>query len=218
MNEIAARELINSPMTSASAIHAIIYDKYGDDAYDWDPVTISLELSADFDVDVETSVIDKWSAMQVIMTSDLYFDRLDAFLPICNTLASGAPTFQIFDPVTPSEAAWSLFEASLNREPSILSLPIKTYLSFILKGYGFLNSSEYPEIFRMAIGDFNIEPKLVRDNIAADQNVGQVDLFIDEMLKGLKEQFDRLDASLMYDVLFLKPLDEAVDYAKKSDN
>ena len=45
------QDLLQSPETMATVVHAIVRDKYGDEAYGWDMLTLAMELKADFAVD-----------------------------------------------------------------------------------------------------------------------------------------------------------------------
>ena len=45
------RDLIQSPETMATVAHAIVRERYGDEAYWWDPLTVALELKADFEAE-----------------------------------------------------------------------------------------------------------------------------------------------------------------------
>ena len=102
------QDLIASPETMATVAHAIVRDKYGDEAYWWDPLTVALELKADFETDP------------------------------CPEFSSGEPMFGAFDPVTVEEAAWAVAEAGMNRDMLDFSPTIKSYCRVILEqdGYG----------------------------------------------------------------------------------
>ena len=71
--EYPRQQALESPQTLATVAHAIAKDKYGEEFYLWDPVTVYLELQADFRADVCTQVIDRLSAVQIVMTSDAFF-------------------------------------------------------------------------------------------------------------------------------------------------
>lgn len=144
------QKLLQSGNTLATVINAIIVSNYGEEAYDWDPLTVAMELKDDFEVDVIPEIMDKWCAIQIIMGSDAFFKRIDAFLSICNTLSSGEPFFSAFDPVTVDEAAWAIAEVSMNRDMLEFSPTIKAYLRKRLDFENF--SSKYPKIFDEVLG------------------------------------------------------------------
>lgn len=142
------KQALESPETNATVLHAIVLQQYGEDWYAWDPTTVYMELRADFDADTCAEALDKLSAIQVIMSSDAVFKRLDAFLGICNTLAAGEPFFSAFDPVTLEEAAWGITEIALNRDMLPFSYSIRKYIRALMRESGF-DQSDYPESLRL---------------------------------------------------------------------
>ena len=164
----ARQDLISSPETMATVAHAIVREKYGDEAYWWDPLTVALELKADFEVDPCPEFMDRWSAMQVLMTGDAFFRRIDAFFAVCNAFSSGEPMFGAFDPVTVEEAAWAVAEAGMNRDMLDFSPTIKSYCRTILEqdGYG---SGSYPPIFGAVLDD-GTRLKDIRAGLVSEEN------------------------------------------------
>lgn len=110
------RKYLQSPETSATVLHAMLRHKYGNEVYGWEPQTVMLEVRDDFGVDLSPEAMERWSAMQVIMTTGAFFDRVDAFLPLCQALATGNSMFAVFTPVNPYVLARGVVEVSLNRE------------------------------------------------------------------------------------------------------
>ena len=157
------QKLLQSGKTLATVINAIIVSNYGEDAYTWDPLTVAMELKDDFEVDVVPEVLDKWCAIQVVMCSDAFFKRIDAFLSVCNTLSSGEPFFSAFDPVTVDEAAWAIAEVSMNRDMLEFSPTIKSYLKKRLEFENF--STRHPKIFDEALGE-NPKSEEIREGLA----------------------------------------------------
>ena len=188
-NKSAIQELLQSPETLGTVINAIIVANYGEDAYDWDPLTVSLELKADFDVDPVPEVLDRWCAMQVLMGSDAFFRRIDAFLGICNTLASGEPFFSAFDPVTVDETAWTLAEASMNRDLLEFSPTVRSYVQKRLNFEGFEGNP--PEILAEM---FKNRPKSeeIREGLASLDNKDAVSATIDARIGQLIAQFGKI--------------------------
>ena len=150
-NLIEVQRALQNPDTLATTVHAIMMAQYGPESYLWDPVCTLMELKADFGVDVESSVIDRFAAMSIVMLSDAFFKRMDSFLGVCNTFANGQPYFQVFDPVTTEEAAWSLVEVALNRELLPFGYPVRKYLRLILKQDGYQTDEDIPDIFSEAL-------------------------------------------------------------------
>ena len=188
-DRVAKRTALESTETAATVIHAIIRQEYGEDAYEWDPLTVSLEVRADFDAEMNTVTLDRWSAIQIVMTSDAFFKRIDAFLGICNTLSSGAPFFQVFDPVTVEEAAWAITEVALNRELLPFSYPIKKYIKVVLGQDGY--DSDAPAIFDEVLKQ-KPETGSLRQSLRTLSNRSAVEAFVDEQLTDMVSQFNKI--------------------------
>jgi len=203
------QKALQNPESCATLIHAIIREKYGEEAYDWDPTTIYLELKDDFKGDICTEAMDKWCAIQVLMTSDAFFKRLDAFMSICNTFADGSPFFWVFNPVTPEEIAWTLAEVALNRELLPFSYTVKEYVREVLKQEGYAEGS-YPGIFSEL---FDADPNAddLRDNLAALTNDTNIEEFVTEQLGDLVSQFGAIpDMSSLDNMIRDRGFEEAI--------
>ncbi len=201
----AKREALQTSETSATLVHAIVREQYGEEVYDWDPVTVYLELRDDFRVEPSAEVLDRWSAIQVVMTTDGFFQRLDAFLGICNTLTTGQPFFNVFDPVTVEEAAWGVTEVALNRELLPFSYPIRQYLRQLLKADGY-DKEDYPaaldEVFDRKPRAADIRAELRGG--AADHNRSNVEAYVNEELGDLVHQFNEIPSMRHLDDMILR--------------
>ena len=207
------QQALQNPETLATVVHAILRQQYGEEVYDWDPVTVYLECQADFAADSCAETMDKFAAMQVVMGTDAFFKRLDAFMSVCNTFADGQPAFASFNPVTLEEAAWTIAEVALNREMLPFADSIKAYLRLLLKDEGFTPTS-YPAIFKEV---FELDPDSddIRDGIAAAANRSNIDAYIDEQLQDLVVQFNRIpDLKGVDDVILRRGLEEALQVAR----
>lgn len=211
---------LESPQTLATVVHAIILDQYGEPVYDWDPTTVSLELSADFNAQICTPAMDRWCAMQVIMGSDAFFKRLDAFLNVCNTLASGSPAFEMFDPVSSEEAAWAVAEVALNRDMLPFSYSIQQYMRQQLEADGFDPSSGdlppvFAEMFERRPDEGRIRSSFT--GAAADLNDRNITGYLLEQMMDLDVQFNRIpDLSRIDDLLQEgKDVDEALEASQR---
>ncbi len=206
------QQALQSPETLATVIHTILREQYGEEVYDWDPVTVYLETQADFRADMCSEAIDRWCAIQVVMTSDAFFKRLDAFLGICNTIADGQPFFGTFDPVTVEEAAWTIAEVAFNRELLPFSYAIKQYLRTILKQEGYTEST-YPAIFA-EVFDKQPDGDTVRAGLAAVNNNTNLDTYLDDQIADMVSQFNRIpDLKGMDDIILRRGLEEALQSA-----
>ncbi len=186
---------LESPQTLATVVHAIMLDQYGEAVYEWDPVTCAMEVAADFKAEICTPAMDRWCAMQVVMGSDAFFKRLDAFLNVCNTLSSGSPAFLTFDPVTAEEAAWAVAEVAMNRDILPFSYPIKQYMRRQLEADGFSpDSGDLPpvfaEMFERKPDEGRIRSALSGE--AADGNAANIEQFLTAQVLSMETQFNRI--------------------------
>lgn len=200
--QYAIKQALESPMTLGTVIHGILLEQYGEEVYDWDPVTIYLETAADFKAEMCSEAMDRWNAIQTIMSSDAVFKRFDAFSAIANTLSDGAPFFTNFNPVTTEEAAWALAEIALNRELLPFSYTIKKFLKLQLKRDGFAEG-DYPDVFEEV---FEAKPNVfeLRKGLAAVGNSDNINAYIKDQLDDLTTQFNRIPGLDRVDNIILK--------------
>ena len=211
---------LESPQTLATVVHAIMLDQYGEAVYDWDPVTCAMEVSADFKAEICTPAMDRWCAMQAVMGSDAFFKRLDVFMNVCNTLASGAPAFEMFDPVTSEEAAWAIAEVSMNRDILPFSYPIRGYLRQQLRADGFdPDAGDLPavfaEVFERRPDERRIRAEIAGDGTVASSNAQNIERYLMEQMMDMEVQFNRIPDFKRVDDLLEegKDVGDAVDQA-----
>lgn len=193
-DKYSIKAALESTETTATVLHAILFTKYGEAFYDWDTITIAMEVSDDYQAEASSETMNRIAALQLLMVNDAFFTRLDAFMGIANTLASGEPFFAVFDPMTVEEAAWGIAEAALNREMQPFSYAIKRFLKVILSEEGY--TSEYPDFFDVVFaadktGDADLIAEQVR---VADSNpnTDNINNYIDEQLTDMVYQFDQI--------------------------
>jgi hypothetical protein len=186
---------LRTPQTLTLPLVEILRHTYGEEWVDWDPTTVYLELRDDYDVEVDTSVMDRISAAQVILGTGDFFQRTDAFINIANTLASGTPSFGLFDPVTVPEAAWALVEVSMMRELLPFSYNVRKLAKIMLNEAGY--TDDYPAVFDVLVGDERPTAKNVAEAINTtmrDKESEGIEWFIDEMLTDIIYQFSKIPA------------------------
>lgn len=186
---------LESPQTLATVVHAIMLDQYGEAVYDWDPVTCAMEAAADFQAEICTPAMDRWCAIQTIMGSDAFFRRLDVFMNVCNTLASGSPSFLVYDPVTPEEAAWAVAEVAMNRDVLPFSYSIKQYMRRQLEADGFSpDSGDLPPVFAEMFERRPDEGRIrsALSGAAADGNAANIEKYLMAQVLDLETQFNRI--------------------------
>lgn len=205
-----ARNLLQSPNTMATVLHAILRDRYGDDWYNFDQLSIMMDLQADFECDPCPAAMDRIGAIQTLMTGDSFFNRIDAFFGVCNAFSSGQPFFGAFDPVTVEEAAWGLAEAGMNRDILPFSPTIKQYCRVILKQNGYGDTS-IPPLFNIVFTDGDTDIGEISRGLVSDENGEALQNFLTENATDLAHQFDALgDVKNFNDDLLRSGLERAL--------
>ena len=144
-------EMWQNPEADPTVLNAMLISKYGEQALDWDPLTIRMEITDDFRVSPADAVMNKICAMQIVMTSSDFFERIDAFVNVCNALSEGDPFFEVFTPLEPEEIAYAISTVAMNRDMRPFNPTIKRYVKEVLKAEGFAED-DYPEIFSAVFG------------------------------------------------------------------
>ena len=188
------KEALESSETLATVLYLIIRQSFGDDAFFWDPTTIFLELKDEFHANPSTEVIDRIAAVQVIVTSDVFFQDPSAFINITNTLADGSPSFSVFNPAEVEEVAWAVTEVAIMRDILPFSLPVKAYVKKMLNidGYG----DDYPEIFDEILGAAPSRQDIIQEaqEMAHDDQRDKIDAFVDDNLNDLIHQINEINS------------------------
>jgi hypothetical protein len=196
MNKYAIKDALESSETMGVVLFTILNRQYAEEWLEWDPATIYLELRADFDAEPSTSTMDRISALQVAIISGAFFTQIDAFTNICNTLASGAPAFAMFDPVTAGEAAWAFTELALVRDLIPVSYSIKSYIKIALRADGILDNP--PDILQHVLKTSDPSGNVIKTMVPTtgeELQRGTVDEFIQDQLKDIVYQFSQLGLS-----------------------
>lgn len=106
-------EAMATPLLVGAMLH--FRDTMGDRAFEfltWSPKTILMELEEDFGIKMPQGCFDRLMAGITIATTDLFWEDLRTFIPLCNIL-SGSPITDDFDPATVTETAWAVTEVEL---------------------------------------------------------------------------------------------------------
>lgn len=145
VDSAAWREMWENPEADATVLNAMVLSKYGEEALDWDPITIQMEIQDDFGVTPAAEVMDKICAMQIVMGTGDFFQRVDAFRNIVNTIANGQPFFQTFTPLQAEEIAIAIATVGMNRDMLPFAPAVQTLVKLSLKGDGY-SDEEFPPI------------------------------------------------------------------------
>lgn len=202
------QKYFKSPEASATLLHGMLVTQYGDDVYHWEPQTVMLEVRDDYQIDMAPEAVDRWSAMQLVMTTDLFFERVDAFLPICKALASGDPMFGLLIPVSGYEIARSVVEVALNRQMQPFNPFIIAAIEGMLAQDGMTtDSSEFlADINSETAHDTQIREVLTKAFKDPNPNAQLLDQYVLEELKDIISQLNEVPRlSRVDDVLLADP-------------
>ena len=144
------KKVLESPEATATALTVILMDNYGTEFLDWEPDTLRIQVAEDYGADLPDNNWDKVWAVVTLMTTDLFYNSLEAFNHICNSLAGTGADFDKWDIAEPEEIMWGVAEAVL------LDPPDK-------QGYDF--SHEIKQFVGLALSEYGIwrTPRLLRD-------------------------------------------------------
>ena len=211
----AWREMWQNPEADATVLNAMLLTKYGEEALDWDPITIQMEIQADFGVTPASEVMDKLCAMQIVMGTGDFFGRVDAFRNIVNTIANGQPFFQTFTPLQAEEIALALATVGMNRDMIPFAPAVKEYVRLSLKGDGY-SEDDFPPIFS-CVFDRDPDEKKVRQQLtdligrpeselptAAENNIANIDSMLRRRVVICLKQLDSLPGLTSVDDVILE--------------
>lgn len=153
-NELASKMMANED-TFATTLLAICLDRYGTDIFDWDVRTTNITLAEDFGEPPPRVNLDKIQALILVHTTNLVFKSLEAFTHVCNVFSGSEANFQHWDPLTPEEALWGLYEIMLHsgidreagEEPEEFNEEIRQYLGVVARNAGLIDP---PDLLRIA--------------------------------------------------------------------
>jgi hypothetical protein len=150
----------------------VFLDRFGTEALEWDPATISLEIEEEFGVDLPQSVLDKLMVAITILTTDRFYRSLPDFIVFCNVLSGDTYRPDMFDPADSTEIAWGITEGLLiappeENEEEPFSNEIRAYIGAILDAEGIINA---PDILKIALRRANVSN-------AADEFSDDPDMF-----------------------------------------
>lgn len=199
----AWQEMWQNPEADATVLNAMLISKYGEEALDWDPLTIQMEIKDDFGVSPASEVMDKICAMQIVMGSSAFFDRVDAFRNVVNTIANGQPFFQTFTPLQAEEIAIAIATVGMNRDMLPFNPSVRELVRISLMGDGYGEDS-FPPIFS-CVFDRKPSDKQIRGQLtdllgrpeselptAAENNIANIDSMLRRRVVICLKQLDSL--------------------------
>ena len=203
VDSAAWREMWENPEADATVLNAMVLSKYGEEALDWDPLTIQMEIKDDFGVSPASEVMDKICAMQIVMGTGDFFGRVDAFRNITNAIANGQPFFQTFTPLQAEEIAIAVATVGMNRDMIPFAPAVRELVRLSLKGDGY-SEEQFPPILS-CVFDRRPDEKAVREQLtdligrpeaelptAAENNMANIDAMLRRRVLICLKQLDSL--------------------------
>lgn len=203
VDSAAWREMWENPEADATVLNAMVLSKYGEEALDWDPLTIQMEIQDDFGVSPAGEVMDKICAMQIVMGTGDFFGRVDAFRNVVNTIANGQPFFQTFTPLQAEEIALAIATVGMNRDMIPFAPAVQELVRLSLKGDGY-SEDQFPPILS-CVFDRKPDDKAIRAQIsdligrpeselptAAENNMANIDAMLRRRIVICLKQLDSL--------------------------
>lgn len=197
------REMWENPEADATVLNAMVISKYGEEALEWDPITIQMEVQDDFGVTPASECMDKICAMQIVMATGDFFRRVDAFRNIVNTIANGQPFFQTFTPLQAEEIALAVATVGMNRDMIPFAPAVRELVRLSLKGDGY-SEDQFPPILS-CVFDRSPSEKKVREQLtdllgrpeaelptAAENNIANIDSMLRRRVVICLKQLDSL--------------------------
>jgi len=146
------KEMLEDRETFATVLLAILLDSYGTEMFDWEPETLRMEVSDDFNATLPRVNSDKVWGLIVAMTTNQFYLSVEIYRTTCEALMGKDPDFAMFSPSDPEELAWGVTEVILNDPPDPklgngeFSNEVSRYTGLILSQNGILVPPE-PLIF-----------------------------------------------------------------------
>jgi hypothetical protein len=158
----AKQEAWKSRDTFASVLLTLFLDKFGTEALQWDPTTITLEIEDEFDVELPQLALDKLLVGIQILTSDRFYKSLPDFIAFCNVLSGDTYRPDMWDPADAEEVAWGVTEALLiyppeDNDEEPFTNEIRAYIGAVLDREGLINP---PDILRIALRQARVSPSI----------------------------------------------------------
>lgn len=156
------QEVWTSKETFGSVLLTLFLDRFGTEALEWDPSTITMEIEEEFDVDLPQLTLDRLMVAIQILTTDKFFKSLPDFVTFCNVLDGDVYNPETFDPADAEEVAWGITEALLisppdDDDPEPFTDEIRAYIGATLDKEGIINA---PDILRIALRMARVSPNM----------------------------------------------------------
>ena len=179
-------------------------DEFGTEMFEWDPITLSLEIRDTYGFEPSMDLQDKVQAVSALLTSNLFFLSLEAFSTVCDAFNFGAVTSEIFVPADLDDVLWGVTEAKIllgeDYTPDGFSHNIARFVGVLLSQEGIsdppkmLAFAEYDETQASRIHDISTSDPVMYKAYFDDQQsyVNELDLVNKNKLVALLDQLSNL--------------------------
>lgn len=150
MNDI--HDILVAPDTFTTTLLTICIDRYGSECLEWDPLVLAMELQRDFGVSMPAESLDRLQAGATVMLTNMYFQNLESFVSISNSMNFQSIAKDNFIPADVDDMAWTATEIHLllgqDYKDMVFSPQVALYAGTVLQQEGILKP---PSVLAFAI-------------------------------------------------------------------
>ena len=189
---------------SATALHLACIHCYGVEYLDWEVDTVELEILDDLgkkEEDLDPGVFDRLHALNVALSTELYYTYLESFENITKALSFEEPNFRALTPCTPAEITWAVYEVRFNDStPGTYSGEVQAYMREALHYAGYYRAPK--ELAFCRYGEHYDASWVFDTEVGATAKLmdqGQqrlVSEYMDLRIKNLEEELTRMGVRL----------------------
>lgn len=148
------QEILNRKDIFTTTAMALMYDRYGGEFMEWDPLTLNIMIKDDFNIIPRQVLKDRIQAGASLITTDMFYREFSVFSVTCNVMAGTGYSTEMIIPPGTDEVAWGCLEARLlddSFSPDAFHPDIARYTGVILKEEGIfippsiLSFADYPD-------------------------------------------------------------------------
>lgn len=183
MDRLTLTEIFNDQSVTATALHVAVLEVFGTVIYEWDPLTLWLEIRDELRLELPEANQDKLQALLAAVGTDGFYKTTQGFYTIANTLTDGDGGFQVFDPISVAEMLWAIYEVAINRDPEPFSPSVDAMIRNILSQEG---NSGAPEAYLQSLGDSE----------ASDNPISELDRFLKDRQAKLREDLFKINTAM----------------------
>ena len=159
MKDETIKKVLLSDSSFASTLIILLADILDSMEFlNWEPETVGLEIKDRYGINITENNMDKIQALSLVLTSSMFYNDVDTFIHVCNSLGGEGADFETFDPAEIDEIAWTLTEVLLNDPPEKdspipFSSEIREYIKLQATHEGFMRLPAMLESDSAALGN-----------------------------------------------------------------